>query len=304
MSRRRRLVWLVGGAAGLAAVFFAALAFVIATNHLRGDVAAPESLVTEGARAGGFERVEFKTDDGLTLRADLIGDAQKRPVVLFGHGYRHRRRQGDPLARALLLRGYAVLLFDFRGSGASDGRYTGAGAIEAPDVRAAIRFLHGARGVPLERIAFVGYSMGAAAGLLAADALAALPAVVLIAPYTRLTETYEARTLRFGHLPLDPWFAPSVSILSWLLDVDVRSVRPIDAASRLARTSVLLIGAPDDWRAPVDGLREIAGCVGPTATLAVVATGGHFDLARLGDDVQALTIRFLDHHFTPRPMSR
>jgi hypothetical protein len=98
--------------------------------------------------------------------------------VIIGHGYRDNRRRADPFVPELLAGGYGVLAFDFRGSGASAGRFTAVGAVEERDVRAAVRYLVEQQGVPPGRIAVMGLSMGASATALAAPALRSLGAVV------------------------------------------------------------------------------------------------------------------------------
>lgn len=299
--RRRRWLLLLAFVLVVAGLFQPALILAVLTNHRRGEAAAPASLVRQAIAAGGMEQIEFHAGDGLRLRGDLLGDVRTRPVVVFGHGYRDWRRQGDPLATELLARGYAVLLFDFRGSGASDGAFTGAGAIEAPDVRAALAHLERTRGVPPERTAYVGFSMGAAAGLLAAPALARLAAVVLIAPYTCLEETFEVRTRAVAGLPLRPVFAPALLLFDALLDVRCTDVRPVDHAALLAGVPLLVLGAADDWRVPPAGLREIVRRAGAEAVLEVLETGGHFTLARLGPEVRRPIVAFLTERLPPVP---
>lgn len=274
-----------------------ALVLAILTNHKRGDAPPGQSLLAQALPLGGLEQVDFPTDRGrLVLRGDLIGSLD-RPVVVFGHGYRERRRQGDPLARLLLARGYSVLPFDFRGSGDSDGAFTAIGAREQEDVRAALRFLS-SRGVTSERTAYVGFSMGAAAGLLAGDALSSLGAVVVVAPYNRLLETFETRTTRFG-LPLRPWFTPALRLFGWAQDVDPATVSPIDHVAAVSPAPLLILGARDDWRAPPAGLERLYEAAREPKQLEVLANGDHYHLSRFGAKVCAPIVRFLEEHVPP-----
>ncbi|MFG0318213.1 MAG: alpha/beta hydrolase [Planctomycetota bacterium JB042] len=273
-----------------------ALVLAILTNPRRGDAPPDRSLLAQSLPLGGLEQVDFATEDGLVLRGDRIGSLD-RPVVVFGHGYRHRRRQGDPLAKELLARGYSVLSFDFRGSGDSDGAFTAIGAREAVDVRAALRHL-AARGVPPERTAYVGFSMGGAAALLAGGALADLAAVVVIAPYNRLLETFERRSTRFG-VPLRPWLVPAVGMFGWVHDVDPATIRPIEGAPAIAPAPLLILGARDDWRAPPDGLEELYRAANEPKRLEILPRGNHLDLARLGPEVRAPIIQFLETTLAP-----
>jgi len=267
--------------------------FTILTNHKRGDQPAPNSLVAQALAAGGLERVEFYSADGTVLRGDLMGDLAADPVVVYGHGYRDRRRSGDHFARTLLASGYAVFLFDFRGSGASDGAFTGAGAIEGPDVAAALRYLESSRKVPPARTAYVGFSMGAAAGLLSRGALSRLSAVVLIAPYARLDETFEARTLRFAQSRLRPWFSPALWIFQQVLSVEVGTINPCEHAAEIAPAPLLLIGGADDWRAPRSDLERIFRNAREPKRLVLLEGTGHIDLLRMGPPVMEPVMKFL-----------
>lgn len=275
------------------------LVLILLTNTRRGDVPAAAALVKKALDAGGMARVEFYAEDGLLLRGDLLGDPASRPVVVFGHGFRDRRRAGDPLAHPLLELGYAVLLFDFRGSGASHGRFSGAGAIESPDVIAALRYLEGARNVPRSRIAYVGFSMGASTALLCAGALSDLAAVVLIAPYARLEGALEARTRRFAGLALRPIFSPALSLYERLLHVDLRSIEPVRSSALLAPAPLLLLGGQEDWRSPPADLQAILQQAGQPKELRLLPGHDHLDLRALGPAVLDQVLPFLTRHLPP-----
>jgi len=70
------------------------------------------------------------------------------------------------VCEAIVNRGIAVLRFNFRGVGASDGRY-GNGVGEQKDVRAAVSFLASIENMEEGRLGVVGYSFGAYVGLAA-----------------------------------------------------------------------------------------------------------------------------------------
>lgn len=76
------------------------------------------------------------------------------------------------VASALAEAGLAVLRFNFRGVGRSEGRY-GEGEAEQADVRAALGFLRGVEGMAGKPLVAVGYSFGAAVAARAACADAA-----------------------------------------------------------------------------------------------------------------------------------
>jgi fermentation-respiration switch protein FrsA (DUF1100 family) len=141
----------------------------------------------------GVEAIELETDDGLRLGAWFIpaaGDrAEPGPAVLVCNGNAGYRAHRLPLAEALALRGYHVLLFDYRGYAGNPGSPTEEGL--RTDARAAARALIARPDVDPERVAYFGESLGASVcGGLAAEmppvALALrspFPSTVAIARY-------------------------------------------------------------------------------------------------------------------------
>ncbi|HZW11365.1 MAG TPA: alpha/beta fold hydrolase [Phycisphaerales bacterium] len=117
--------------------------------------------------------VRFPTTDGLTLHGWFFparGGASPAPTVLHVHG-----NSGDVSGHRfacdfLADRGFNVLLFDYRGFGASDparGILRRKDLVE--DTAAALDYLLTRQDVDPERIAVFGYSLGAVLGLAAAE---------------------------------------------------------------------------------------------------------------------------------------
>ncbi|MDW7710483.1 MAG: alpha/beta fold hydrolase [Deferrisomatales bacterium] len=128
--------------------------------------------------------VGIATRDGLTLGAWFVparGGAPKA-AVLVCNGNAGNRSHRASLAEALARRGYAVLLFDYRGFGGNGGTPSEAGLLE--DVRAArARLEELAGGAPL---VLFGESLGSAVAL--AEAVERPPAaLVLRSPFSSLT---------------------------------------------------------------------------------------------------------------------
>jgi hypothetical protein len=112
------------------------------------------------AAALGFEEVRLATEDGVELHGWFLPAAGARGAVLVCHGNAGSIEQRVPVARAFHGLGWAVLLFDYRGYGASAGRPSEQGTYG--DAEAAYRNLVEARGFTPERIALYGESLGAA----------------------------------------------------------------------------------------------------------------------------------------------
>ncbi|MFO0602167.1 MAG: alpha/beta fold hydrolase [Polyangiales bacterium] len=230
MTRRRSRA----GAALVAAAALWALANAFVARRLtapdRHAVEAPASpAVTAWSIASGGPR----------LRGWRTSAPATRAVVVFAHGYRNDRALGLPLAAPLARRGMALVTFDFRAHGESDGDRVTFGHREREDVPRVLRFARGA-GLP---VAWVGFSMGAAAYLLSG---AEADAAVLDSPYAELGR---AQRSRFG--PLFTWGLPLArALVAWRVGAPLDDVRPVDRVASLARPTRFVFAERDHWVPP------------------------------------------------------
>ena len=152
-----------------------------------------------------IEDTWFQADDGTQLHGWFLGHPDPSGVALFIHGNggnitSHKRtlrmlNQGQRLA---------VLAFDYRGYGRSEGKPSEQGILQ--DARAARRQLAARTGVAEDEIVLVGFSLG---GGVAVD-LAALDgarALVLMSTFTSLPD------VAANHLP---WTSPHVNMTQGL----------------------------------------------------------------------------------------
>jgi len=196
------------------------------------------------------ESVSFSTRDGLTLRGWFIPAADPARAIIFCHGY-----SGDcspDLVYAPLLHnaGYNLLLFDFRGHGASGGDFTSLVYFERADVLAALDYLC-ARGIT--RVGLLGFSMGGAAALAAAPLSPLVVGVISDCTFAELWHVTRQAARRRG-LP-----EPLASAVGWLI-VLVASIRlranlfsadPVRWIGKLAPRPVLIMHGAADADAPV-----------------------------------------------------
>jgi pimeloyl-ACP methyl ester carboxylesterase len=125
------------------------------------------------------DRVEFPAADGIPLAGwSLPGDPGRPPVILC-HDHGSSKVALLPLAIELHHRGYPVLLFDFRGHGASGGRGSTLGLNEKRDVLGALDYLTARGGSEPRQVGAYAVGMGAHAAVLAAADRAALRVLVL-----------------------------------------------------------------------------------------------------------------------------
>ena len=166
-----------------------------------------------------------------------------RGAVLLFHGYTGDRSKLRDEAAYFRQLGYAVLLLDFCGSGASEGYQTTIGYREADDVVAAYRWAQARQpGAPL---VLYGVSMGAVAILRAESELGLRPAAnILECPYGSMLQT--ARN-RFTVMRLPPF--PLANLLLLWGSIENRywafSLKAEAYARRVATPTLLLWGTAD-----------------------------------------------------------
>lgn len=147
----------------------------------------------------GPEPVRLRTADDVVLSADYYAGVSGGPSYLLGHGFTGSSRTPAVMRIAERLRalGGSVLVLNFRGHGASQGRST-IGVAEVADAEAGLGWLRAGR--PDVPVVTVGFSMGASIVIRHAGLGANPDAVVAVSGPGRWYErgTDPMRRLHFG----------------------------------------------------------------------------------------------------------
>jgi len=110
-----------------------------------------------------YEDVSFQTSgDGITLKGWFLPGASSRVIAIVHGGFQNRIDDNvdtPELARALVGRGYNVLLFDLRGRGESEGKAITLSYIDE-DIGGAVDYLK-SRGFATQDICIMGFCSGA-----------------------------------------------------------------------------------------------------------------------------------------------
>lgn len=163
----------------------------------------------------GFEDVVLRAAPDQRVAGSWL-PGRGRGAVLLLHGIHGDRRDMADRARFLNDQGYAVLLIDLPGQGASTASFVTFGLREADGVRAALVELR--RRAPGQRIGVIGVSLGAASLVLCRDC-PPVDAVVLESMYPTIEEAV-ANRLRLG-----PVGGPLSALLLWQLPLRL-GIRP------------------------------------------------------------------------------
>jgi alpha-beta hydrolase superfamily lysophospholipase len=135
------------------------------------------------AAARAATTVTFRADDGVPLSAVWHAPSQPAPAILLVHSYLRTHADWDPVAGPLHDAGFAVLVLDLRGHGASAGS-VGAASFQAfpRDVKAALAWLERQPLVMATRIGIGGLGLGATLAVIAAGADPAVHSLALVSP--------------------------------------------------------------------------------------------------------------------------
>jgi len=240
------------------------------------DSASPSSaLLPTGAEA-----IELETADGMRLGAWFLPatDASRQqpgPAVLVFNGNAGDRSHRLPLAVALTTRGYAVLLFDYRGYAGNPGSPSEDGL--RADARAAVDALAAQPEVDPERIAYFGESLGAAvAGALATERPPA--ALLLRSPPPSIAE------MARHHYPYLP-----------VIDALLMDRYPLAEQIGNVRAPVLVIVTEADEIVPARLSRRVFEAASEPKRHVTVIGAHHNDPALLaGEELLAVVVGFLD----------
>ncbi len=193
-----------------------------------------KSRETPGEYGLDYEKVRFKTKDGLTLAGWLIPGKKNSPTIIVGHGYPFDKGNILPVVTFLHPQ-YTLFLLDFRSFGESEGSVTTAGAREIEDVNAAIRYLQSRKDVNHTFGAY-GFSLSAATFLMAAYPF---KAVVADSPYASL---HDIIGQLYGYLgPLKYPFVWMTEFYGTFYGIDARKY-----AARIRVPTLLIHGSADN----------------------------------------------------------
>lgn len=232
-----------------------ALAVWLLNRQIRASLAAPrvrESGVPDGLP---WREVGFPTSRGKELFGWFIPAGRRAPALAILHGWGGNAEMMLPLAKRLHAAGYALLFFDARCHGRSDGDTFASLPRFAEDLEYAVEWLQVQGEVDERRVGVIGHSVGAGAALLLASRRQDIAAVVSLAAFAHPAGMMR-RWLRFKHIPFWPLGAYILFYVQRVIGhrfddiAPVRTIRSIDCP-------VLLAHGTEDVTVPVSEAREI-----------------------------------------------
>ena len=279
-------------------VLVAALSFVLVyanTHPPRYPLHIPPS--DHGAS---YENSVFVTDDGLRLKGWLILPERPRsrsPGIILCHGQGANKSDFTELAVALSRRGYAVLTFDFRAHGESEGRRSSLGHHEQKDIAAAYRFLAGRPDIDRDRVGIYGFSLGGAAAILTAAKTGWFRAVVADSAFTSLRDQAREAITGFYHLPSFPFLPLAVAGYELYFQTSVSRVAPESVIGLLSPNPVLIIAGEGDDLIPAESGRRLFQAAKEPKEIWIIPVAGHgYTVSAAGDEYDRRVGEFFDRN--------
>jgi dipeptidyl aminopeptidase/acylaminoacyl peptidase len=272
---RRAALWTGGLTAGYA-LLGAGLAWAFLHNVRVPGQGTPADAGLE------YETVTLTAPDGVRLKGWYVPYPGARAGIVVCHGYRANRQDMISLLPFLHRAGFAVLTFDFRAMGESEGRTCSFGRSEKGDVRAAVRFLRH-RGIGPGQVGVLGLSMGGSTAILAAAEDPDIGAVVADSSFARLDLMVRQRFLQLGRAAM-----PFAGCTQWwaerMVGFPASSVSPVGVVRRLAPRPLLLIHGEADTYTPAAHSRALYAAAGEPKQLWVVPNAAHVQAHSIARD--------------------
>jgi uncharacterized protein len=214
--------------------------------------------------------VTFRSGD-IQLSGWLFEPASKpKGLVVFLHGRMANRTWGIEAAEKLVPQGYAVLAYDQRAHGRSEGQYCTYGHLEKGDLSRAID------AVGISPAYIIGHSLGAAVALQAAAEDRRVRAVVAAAPFSDLRTVIKERAPRFAS---DTEVRDSIELAEHRAGFKVDDISPKVSAAHIDVPVMLLHGTLDRSIRPDHSRRILSELRGPKRLL-VLEGATHYDVLR------------------------
>jgi len=251
-----------------------------------------------------FESVSFQSH-GVTLHGWLVpsaGSSASAPTIILVHGWSNNAAQMLPVAHVLHKAGFAILMYDVRGHGASgdDGPITIAKFAE--DLRAAIDYLKERPDAGATRPAVVGHSLGGSGAILAASIEPRIQAVVSSSAFAdpvALTWGF----MRALHIPRWPFLWLVCRCIERWLGATMTALAPRNRIGQITAPVLLIHGQSDRYIPPsnMDALYEQAQP--ERAERCLVPGRSHSDIIR-DEQFGSRIVEFLNRRLLSEPVAK
>ncbi len=267
------------------------LAVLIFNRLIRAGLAAPrvrENGVPDGLP---WREVKIQTARNMTLFGWFIPAGERAPALAVLHGWGGNAEMMLPLAKPLHEAGYALLFFDARCHGRSDGDSFASLPRFAADLESALEWLQVQGDVDETRVGVVGHSVGAGAALLLAAQRHDLAAVVSLSAFAH-PATMMRRWLKSRRIPFWPLGAYILFYVQLVIGYRFDDIAPLRTIGKV-NCPVLLAHGTEDETVPMSEAQEIYANRSDKQVHLLLVPGSHGEFGDLERYIGTMT-EFLD----------
>ena len=275
----------------IALVLLATLLLFVVNRVIRASLAAPrvrENGVPDGLP---WREVKIPTVRGKTLFGWFIPAGEGAPALAILHGWGGNAEMMLPFAKPLRAAGYALLFFDARSHGRSDGDSFASLPRFAEDLAQVVDWLQVQTEVDAHRIGVIGHSVGAGAALLLASRRKDLAAVVSLAAFAHPAGIMQ-RWLSEKRIPYWPLGAYILYYVQRVIGCRFDDIAPCHTIRR-ANCPVLLAHGTEDDMVPVSEVQEIYANRRDERVHLLLMPGSHDEYGEAERHIETV-IAFLD----------
>ena len=270
---------------------FAALLMLVVNRVIRASLAAPRVLESGVPDGLPWRQVTIPTLRGKALFGWFIAAGDAAPALAIVHGWGGNAEMMLPLAKPLHAAGYALLLFDARSHGRSDGDSFASLPRFAEDLGQAVDWLLQQPDVDARRVGVIGHSVGAGAALLLASRRQDLVAVVSLAAFAHPAAMMR-RWLAQKRIPYWPLGAYILYYVQRVIGVRFDAIAPCHTIREIG-CPVLLAHGSEDEMVPLGEVREIYGNRRDDRVKMLLMPGSHDQYGEIERHIGTM-IGFLD----------
>jgi fermentation-respiration switch protein FrsA (DUF1100 family) len=224
-----------------------------------------------------YENVTFHSvDEDITLCGWYLPVQNGEQIIIMVHGDSSNRADSSigmlDITSQLVKNGYAVLTFDLRGHGESDGNMKSAGYHEKYDLAGAVEYV---KSLGFEDIGVIGFSMGAGTALLTSAENVEIDALVIDSGFADLKDVMEPEFSKRTKFPKF-FLKPLLFMVRIMYGVDFTDIKPIESVSEIVPRPIFFIhGELDDIFSVEHAERLLEASGNPQNQLWIVPQAEH-----------------------------
>lgn len=243
------------------------------------------------------ENIFFNSSDEIKLAGIFIKGTLPATIILL-HGYGRSKEQMLPQASFLNKTGFNILMFDFRASGESGGKYITFGMKEQNDLAGAISYLKIRKDVDPRKIGLLGFSMGGAVAIMESAQLPEIKAIIINSSFARFkTIIWNNFQIYLKGLPFFPLGWVVLLLIKLRTGIYYPRINPIKYLGKLQKRSLMIIHGTHDKRIPMEEAMEFYKKAPWLEELWLVKGAGHEDTYSINEgQYKEKVINFFKRH--------